>query len=449
MDLFSEQQKNQTNGTGFVPLAERCRPLKLSDFVGHQDILGSETILRKEIEKSQIRSMILWGPPGVGKTTLAGIIAREVNAEFRGISAVAAGVKEVRQIIENAARLRKYSGKNTILFIDEIHRFNKAQQDALLQAVEEGTIRLIGATTENPSFEIISPLLSRSHVYQMKPLIPEQIRQIVQRALRIDDSLKTKKIVISDWEALYQLADGDARRALNLLEKALDLFPAKTISFDLNKAILQKAATRKILSYDKSGEFHYDLASAFIKSLRGSDPDAAVYWMARMLEAGEDPKFIARRMLILASEDIGNADPLALVVATNGFTAINYVGMPEAKIILSQVATYLAAAPKSNSAIMAINEAITDLKKFADLPVPLHLRNAPTSLLADLGYGKEYQYAHNFENHFIKEKYLPPELENRIYYSPSEQGAEAAIKERLQKLWRGIKKYKQSKKKTD
>lgn len=449
MDLFSEQQKNQTNRTGFVPLAERCRPLKLSDFVGHQDILGSETILRKEIEKSQIRSMILWGPPGVGKTTLAGIIAREVNAEFRGISAVAAGVKEVRQIIEHAARLRKYSGKNTILFIDEIHRFNKAQQDALLQAVEEGTVRLIGATTENPSFEIISPLLSRSHVYQMKPLIPEQIRQIVQRALRIDDSLKTKKIVISDWEALYQLADGDARRALNLLEKALDLFPAKTISFDLNKAILQKAATRKILSYDKSGEFHYDLASAFIKSLRGSDPDAAVYWMARMLEAGEDPKFIARRMLILASEDIGNADPLALVVATNGFTAINYVGMPEAKIILSQVATYLAAAPKSNTAIMAINEAITDLKKFADLPVPLHLRNAPTSLLADLGYGKEYQYAHNFENHFIKEKYLPPELENRIYYSPSEQGAEAAIKERLQKLWRGIKKYKQSKKKTD
>ncbi len=449
MDLFSEQQKNQTDRTGFVPLAERCRPLKLSDFVGHQDILGSETILRKEIEKSQIRSMILWGPPGVGKTTLAGIIAREVNAEFRGISAVAAGVKEVRQIIEHAARLRKYSGKNTILFIDEIHRFNKAQQDALLQAVEEGTVRLIGATTENPSFEIISPLLSRSHVYQMKPLIPEQIRQIVQRALRIDDSLKTKKIVISDWEALYQLADGDARRALNLLEKALDLFPAKTTSFDLNKAILQKAATRKILSYDKSGEFHYDLASAFIKSLRGSDPDAAVYWMVRMLEAGEDPKFIARRMLILASEDIGNADPLALVVATNGFTAINYVGMPEAKIILSQVATYLAAAPKSNTAIMAINDAITDLKKFADLPVPLHLRNAPTSLLADLGYGKEYQYAHNFENHFIKEKYLPPELENRIYYSPSEQGAEAAIKERLQKLWRGIKKYKQSKKKTD
>ncbi len=238
-------------------------------------------------------------------------------------------------------------------------------------------------------------------------------------------------------------------RCVTTLEKALDLFPAKTTSFELNKAILQKAATRKILSYDKSGEFHYDLASAFIKSLRGSDPDAAVYWMARMLEAGEDPKFIARRMLILASEDIGNADPLALVVATNGFTAINYVGMPEAKIILSQVATYLAAAPKSNTAIMAINEAITDLKKFVDLPVPLHLRNAPTNLLADLGYGKEYQYAHNFENHFIKEKYLPPELENRIYYSPSEQGAEAAIKERLQKLWRGIKKYKQSKKKTD
>jgi putative ATPase len=449
MDLFSEKKKNQVDRTRFVPLAERCRPRKLSEFIGHQDILGPGTILRKEIENSQVRSMILWGPPGVGKTTLAGIIAREVNAEFWGISAVAAGVKEVRQIIEEAARLQKYSGKNTIFFIDEIHRFNKAQQDALLQAVEEGTISLIGATTENPSFEVISPLLSRSHVYQMKPLTEKQIQQIIQRAVGTDDILKTKKIVVSDWQALYQMADGDARRALNLLEKALDLFPAGTKSFDLDKAVLQRAATRKILSYDKAGEYHYDLASAFIKSLRGSDPDAAVYWMARMLEAGEDPKFIARRMLILASEDVGNADPLALVVATNGFTAITYVGMPEAKIILSQVATYLASAPKSNAAIIAINEAISDLKKNVDLPVPLHLRNAPTSLLADLGYGTEYRYAHHYENHFIKEKYLPPELENRIYYEPSEQGAEVTIKRRLQDLWQDVKKYKQSKKKTD
>ncbi len=448
MDLFSDHKNNLSEAQRFTPLAERCRPRTLADFVGHEEILGEGTILRKEIENSQVRSMILWGPAGVGKTTLAGIIARQVNAEFRGISAIAAGVKEVRKIIDEAARLRKYSGRNTIIFIDEIHRFNKAQQDALLQAVEEGTVILVGATTENPSFEVISPLLSRSHVYQMKSLSGDKIRRVVERALHNDIILKQKSIQIADWDALQQLADGDARRALNMLEKALELFPEGTETYMLTREVFQKAAIRKILSYDKTGDFHYDLASAFIKSLRGSDPDAAVYWMARMLEAGEDPKFIARRMLILASEDIGNADPRALLMATQAFTAVTYIGMPEAKIILSQVATYLAAAPKSNSAINAINEAISDVREYPELPVPLHLRNAPTRLMADLGYGKDYRYAHQFEDHFIKEKYLPSELENRIYYQPSDQGEEGAIRIRLEKLWEGVKKYYSSNKKT-
>jgi putative ATPase len=391
--------------------------------------------------------MILWGPPGVGKTTLARIIAKELTAEFRAISAVSSGVKEVRQVIEYAAKLIKHSGKRTILFIDEIHRFNKAQQDALLQAVEEGIIILIGATTENPSFEIISPLLSRVHVYTLKNLDENDISEIVKRALKTDIQLKTKKIQISDWNTLFRLSNGDARRALTLLERSLDLFPDQKSIISVNKDALELAATRKIPVYDKSGEFHYDLASAFIKSLRGSDPDAAIYWMARMLEAGEEPKFIARRMIILASEDIGNADPQALVLATSGFTAINYVGLPEAKIILSQVAAYLAAAPKSNAAVQAINKSIEDVKNHPDLQVPLHLRNAPTSLLSDLGYGENYQYAHDYDNHFVKEKYLPPEIENHVYYYPSEQGKESDIKERLEKLWKDIKNYNKTDKK--
>lgn len=441
MDLFSDEQSDHSQKAPLVPLAERCRPKKLEDFVGHQEIVGEGTILRQEITSGNIRSMILWGPPGVGKTTLARIIAEEVQTEFRAISAVAAGVKEVRQVIDEASRLRKHLHKATILFIDEVHRFNKAQQDALLQAVEQGIIILIGATTENPSFEVISPLLSRSHVYRMLPLRDEQIRQIMERALKVDEVLQKKNIQITDWQAVYRLANGDARRALTLLEKALDVSHEQKGQFILDKDIFEKAATQKILYYDKLGDFHYDLASAFIKSLRGSDPDAAIYWMARMLEAGEDPKFIARRMLILASEDIGNADPYALTLATSGFTAVTYVGLPEAKIILSQVAAYLASAPKSNSAINAINQAIADLKEFPDLPVPLHLRNAPTSLLADLGYGKDYQYVHEYQGHFVKEKYLPPELENRIYYQPSEEGEEIRLLNRLKKLWYGVKKY--------
>jgi putative ATPase len=441
MDLFSSQSDTRQKDRSTIPLAERCRPKKLQDFVGHEEIVGNGSILRREIDSSHIRSMILWGPPGVGKTTLARIIAHEVNAEFYAVSAVTSGVKEIRHVIEEAARLRKYSGRSTILFIDEIHRFNKAQQDALLHAVEQGTIILIGATTENPSFEVIAPLLSRSHVYKMKTLTEEQIHHIVDRALRIDDQLKDRKIVINDWPAIYRLANGDARRALNLIEKAIDLVGDISGPVKLDKKLFEKAATRKVLYYDKQGEYHYDLASAFIKSLRGSDPDAAIYWMARMLEAGEDPKFIARRMLILASEDIGNADPYALTLATSTFTAVTYIGLPEAKIILSQAAAYLASVPKSNSAIVAINRAIEDVKNYPDLPVPLHLRNAPTSLLADLGYGKDYRYAHDFSEHFVQEKYLPTELEKKVYYKPGREGEEIRLLERLKTLWKGIKNY--------
>ncbi len=440
MDLFTPPEE-QNQPSPFVPLAVRCRPEKLEDFVGHEEIVGDGTVLLREIKNSRIKSMILWGPPGVGKTTLANIIAKEVQAEFRSLSAVTSGVKDVRQVIEEATKRRKLQGKNTILFIDEIHRFNKAQQDALLHAVEAGIVILIGATTENPSFEVISPLLSRAQVYQMKPLTADQIREIVERALAVDPVLNKKQIEITDWQALLELSNGDARRVLNVLEKSLELVSDFDEKIVLDKAVFEKAAVQKVLYYDKSGEYHYDLISAFIKSLRGSDPDAAIYWMARMLEAGEDPRFIARRMLILASEDVGNADPAALTIATSCFTAVTYVGLPEAKIILSQVAAYLATTPKSNSAVVAINEAIEDVKNNPDIAVPLHLRNAPTSLLSDLGYGKDYHYAHNYPGHFLKESCLPPEFRDKVYYRPGEEGREVNFKNRLQKLWQGIKNY--------
>lgn len=445
LNLFSEEPDSPEKAETFVPLAERCRPTRLEDFVGHEEIVGPGTVLYEEIKNSRLKSMILWGPPGVGKTTLARILANEVQAAFRSISAVTSGVKDVRRLIEEATHLRKFQSKNTILFIDEIHRFNKAQQDALLHAVESGIIILIGATTENPSFEVISPLLSRAQVYQMKPLNETQIRRIIEMALQTDRILQTKKIEIQDWEVLLRLANGDARRGLNILEKSLELVPENQSSVVLTRELFEKAAVQKVLYYDKNGERHYDLISAFIKSLRGSDPDAAIYWMTRMLEAGEDPKFIARRMLILASEDIGNADPNALVIATSCFTAVTYIGLPEAKIILSQVAAYLATTPKSNSAITAINRAIEDVRQHPDVPVPLHLRNAPTSLLADLGYGKDYRHAHDYDSHFVQEKYLPPELQGRIYYQPGTQGKEVNFLNRLQKLWKGVKKYKQKK----
>lgn len=441
MDLFSQNMPDKEKSTSAVPLAERCRPKTLSEFVGHEKIIGPGTALYESIKRNRLKSIILWGPPGVGKTTLARVISAEIKTDFISISAVTSGVADVRKTIERAEYNRKFLSKQTILFIDEIHRFNKAQQDALLHAVEDGTIILIGATTENPSFEVISPLLSRCQVYQLLPLGNEEIKRIVEQALKNDSLLIAKQIKIDDWEALYILADGDARRALNTIEKAVDLLEDQPPPLTLSKEIFEKAALQKVLYYDKTGDYHYDLISAFIKSLRGSDPDAAIYWMARMLKAGEDPKFIARRMLILASEDIGNADPDALAVATNCFTAVTYVGMPECQIILSQAAAYLASAPKSNAAYKAIVEAMEDVKTQPDIRVPLHLRNAPTGLMKRLDYGKDYQYAHDFENHFVKETYLPEPLTERIYYQPTSMGKEKEIQERLKKLWSGMKDY--------
>ena len=441
MDLFSQNMPEETAAAPERPLAERCRPQKLDEFVGHENIVGPGTALYQAVKQNRLKSLILWGPPGVGKTTLAKVISREVNSDFVALSAVTSGVSEVRKTIEKARQNRKYLNKATILFIDEIHRFNKAQQDALLHVVEDGTITLIGATTENPSLEVISPLLSRCQVYKMEPLSDAQIRQVVERALEKDAALIEKQIKIEDWNALYILAGGDARRALNSVERAVDLFGDAKPPLTLTRAVFEKAAQQKVLNYDKSGEFHYDLISAFIKSLRGSDPDAAIYWMARMLAAGEDPKFIARRMLILASEDIGNADPNALALATSCFTAVTYIGMPECQIILSQAAAYLAAAPKSNASYAAISQALQDVKKQPDIQVPLRLRNAPTGLMKQFDYGKNYKYAHNYDEHFVKESCLPPPFEQRIYYNPTEMGAEKSVRNRLKKLWEGIKNY--------
>ena len=441
MDLFSQNLPDKPADIGNIPLAERCRPDSLETFVGHEEMIAPGTALYESIKQDRLKSLILWGPPGVGKTTLAKVISHEVKAEFIAISAVTSGVADVRKTIEKARQNRKYFSKPTILFIDEIHRFNKAQQDALLHVVEDGTITLIGATTENPSFEVISPLLSRCQVYQLQLLSNDHIKQVVNQALKKDALLIEKQVKIADWESLYILSDGDARRALNTIEKAVDLLATTKPPLTLTKDIFEKAAQKKVLYYDKSGEFHYNLISAFIKSLRGSDPDAAVYWMARMLEAGEDPKFIARRMLILASEDVGNADPQALTIATSGFTAVTYIGMPECQIILSQVATYLASAPKSNASYMAIRKALREVREQPEMQVPLKLRNAPTGLMKKLDYGKDYQYAHDYENHFILMNYLPDSIKDRIFYEPTDMGYEKTIQTRLKTLWEGIKQY--------
>ncbi len=441
MDLFSSKPAESPKSGPEVPLAERCRPRTLEDFVGHEELVGAGTVLREEIRHNRLKSMILWGPPGVGKTTLARIIAREVEADFIALSAVTAGVADVRKVIDHAVKNRKYLHKTTILFIDEIHRFNKAQQDALLHAVEDGTLILIGATTENPSFEVIPPLLSRCQVYVMKPLSKAHIRRIVEQALETDPILKPLRVAVDDWDTLLQMATGDARRALNILEKAVELQEDRPPPIVLKRQDFEKAALQKTPYYDKAGEMHYDVISAFIKSLRGSDPDAAIFWMARMLAAGEDPKFIARRMLILAAEDIGNADPYALTLATSCFTAVTYIGMPEAQIILAQAAAYLAAAPKSNAAIRAINQALQDVRRFPDVQVPLELRNAPTTLLAERGYGQDYRYAHDYPEHFVRTAYLPPPLQGRLYYLPGDLGKEKEIKQRLRRLWKEWKDY--------
>ena len=436
-DLFPDDSKQKKAvKSANAPLAERVRPTTLDAFVGQQHLIGNDKPLRLLIEGDQVTSMILWGPPGVGKTTLARLIAHRTKAEFHQLSAVDSGVKDVREVLNRAGKNFKQLNKRTILFIDEIHRFNKAQQDALLHSVEEGSVILIGATTENPSFEVISPLLSRCPVYILEPLAKDDLNAIIESALKNDPAFSKRRITIEDREFLMLLSGGDARKLLNGLETALHITkPKPDGNVVITKLKIEEAFQRKYTLYDKEGEQHYDIVSAFIKSMRGSDPDAAVYWMARMLDGGEDPKFLARRMVILASEDVGNADPFALVLATSCFTAIDYVGMPEAQLILAQTAAYLASAPKSNASMLAIGHAMKDVRNLPNLPVPLHLRNAPTKLMEQLGYGKDYKYSHDYDQHFSEQQYLPDNLKDNVYYKPTEIGKEKEIKDRLDKLW--------------
>lgn len=410
-----------------IPLAERMRPTQLSELVGQEHLVGEGGIIRNAIASGNIPSMILWGPPGVGKTTIANIIANEVKKSFHTLSAVSAGVKDVRDIIDKAKR----SGKS-ILFIDEIHRFNKSQQDALLGAVEKGTITLIGATTENPSFEVNSALLSRCQVYTLKSLTEENLIQLVQDALKRDEELKKRKIEIKERQALLNISGGDARKLLNLVELLADSVAGEVVITD---ELVVNVAQKRIAIYDKSGEQHYDIISAFIKSIRGSDPNAAVYYLARMIEGGEDVKFIARRMVILASEDIGNANPTALVLATNAFQAVNLIGYPESRIILSQCAVYLASSAKSNASYVAINHAQQKVRETGDLSVPLAIRNSPTKLMKDLDYGKGYKYAHDHGNNFADMEFLPDEIKGTKFYDPGQNPREAELRNHLKKLW--------------
>jgi len=410
------------------PLAERLRPNSLDNFVGQKHLVGKEGILRKMIENGRVPSMILWGPPGVGKTTLANIIANHLKVKFFVLNAVSSGVKEVRSIFEQA---RLYT--NPILFIDEIHRFSKSQQDSLLQAVEKGRVTLIGATTENPSFEVNSALISRCQVYILKAFSETELREMAENALQQDSLFKGKDVVLKETETLFRLSGGDGRRILNLLQMIVEGSSQQKIIIT-NKEV-EAVATHKAVLYDKNGDHHYDVISAFIKSMRGSDPNAAVYWLARMVEAGEDAKFIARRMLIFASEDIGNANPTALVLATNCFQAVNVIGYPEAEIILSQTATYLASSPKSNASYEAIKQAKTIVKQKGDLSVPLHLRGAYTKLNKELGYGKGYQYSHSYEGNFSKQEYLPDEIKGLTLYRPGKNAREEEMRKRLKSLW--------------
>lgn len=409
------------------PLAERMRPSKLEDLIGQQHLVGENGIIRKAIATGNVPSMILWGPPGVGKTTIANIIANEVRRPFHTISAVSAGVKDVREIIEKAKH-----GSRAILFIDEIHRFNKSQQDALLGAVEKGVITLIGATTENPSFEVNSALLSRCQVYTLKALGEEELLGLIKQALERDVELKKQNIKIIEHQALLNISGGDARKLLNLLELISE---SLTGEIKITDALVIDVAQKRIAIYDKSGEQHYDIISAFIKSIRGSDPNAAVYYLARMIEGGEDVKFIARRMVILASEDIGNANPTALVMATTTFQAVDVIGYPEARIILSQCAVYLASSPKSNASYVAIDSALGKVKETGDLSVPLSIRNAPTKLMKDLSYGKGYQYAHGFEGNFANMEFLPDKIKGTKFYEPGKNPREEELRNYLKKLW--------------
>ena len=422
-----------------IPLAERARPKTINEFQGQKELLDPGKPVRSMIEKDALSSFILWGPPGSGKTTIAKIIANQTNSDFHQINAVSSGVKEVRAIIE-IANLNRLQNKKTILFIDEIHRFNKGQQDALLNAVESGLIILIGATTENPSFEVIPALRSRTRIFVLEPLTKNDLHNILDFALQKDEFLSSLKINEIDVDFLIFLSGGDARVMLNILEAAI-IQEIENQPININKEILENIIQKKNILYDKGGEEHYNVISAFIKSVRGSDPDAALYWLARMLEGGEDPLFIARRLVVLASEDIGNASPNALVLAEAAFSAIDKIGMPEARIILAQCTTYLAASPKSNSSYSGIENAISDVRDKPLYSVPLHLRNAPTKLMKEIGYGKEYKYPHEFKDHFILEEYLPEKLRDVQYYFPSESGQEKNLKERLTALWKNRKKY--------
>lgn len=412
-----------------APLAERMRPTKLDDLVGQEHLTGKLGILRKTIQSGHIPSMILWGPPGVGKTTIANIIANEVKQPFKTISAVSAGVKEVREVI---AMTRP--GVKTILFIDEIHRFNKTQQDALLHAVEKGRITLIGATTENPSFEINAALISRCQVYTLGSLTKEHLLHLILSACVTDEKLKTREIKVEETEALFKLSGGDARKTLNIFELAVSSVATGPVV--INNQMVMDAVHQKVPVYDKSGEMHYDVISAFIKSIRGSDPNAAVYYLARMIEGGEDVKFIARRMVILASEDIGNANPTALVIATSTFQAVTLIGYPEARIILSQCATYLACSPKSNASYLAIGSAQDLVAKTGDLPVPMPLRNAPTGMMKDMGYGSGYKYAHDHPGNFAEMEFLPKEIAGTKLYDPGKNAREEEMRKAMRSMWK-------------
>ncbi|MFP4369809.1 MAG: replication-associated recombination protein A [Candidatus Kapaibacterium sp.] len=436
-ELFGSapRKKDDKSTDASAPLADRIRPRSINEIAGQRHLVGENGPLRAIIESGDVNSMIFWGPPGTGKTTLAYIIADSVNYDFTRLSAVESGVKDVRQVISNAEKLRR-GGRRTLLFIDEIHRFNKSQQDALLHAVEKGIITLIGATTENPSFEINSALLSRCQVYRLHSLSDEDILNLVKSALKNDILLGKFEIEITDTEFLLAISGGDARTALNALDLAIKISrPVEGQKVIIDRKLLEKALQQKTAQYDKHGEAHYDTISAFIKSMRGSDPDAALLWLAKMLEAGEDPKFIARRMVIFASEDIGNADPRALQIAVSVFDAVNLIGMPECRINLSHGVTYLASAPKSNAAYMGVEYASSAIKRGISLSVPLKLRNAPTELMKKEGYHKGYQYPHSFSGNFIKEKYFPDDAEVEAFYKPGINGDEKAIKERLEKLW--------------
>ena len=410
------------------PLAERLRPSRLDDLIGQEHLSGPEGIIRKTLATGAIPSMIFWGPPGVGKTTMANIIANEIKRPFFTLSAISAGVKDIRDVIDQAKRTGR-----AVLFIDEIHRFNKSQQDALLGAVEKGTLTLIGATTENPSFEVNAALLSRCQVYTLQPLSQDSLKQLVQSALKKDEQLRRRSVEVKEYGALFNISGGDARKLLNLIELVVDAVPDPVIITD---KVVTDAAQKRIAIYDKSGEQHYDIISAFIKSIRGSDPNAAVYYLARMIEGGEDVKFIARRMLILASEDIGNANPTALVLASSTFQAVNVIGYPEARIILSQCATYLACSAKSNASYEAIDAALAAVRQTSDLPVPMAIRNAPTKLMKEMGYGEGYQYAHAYKNNFAEMEFLPDALRGKKFFDPGANAREEEMRVHLRKLWK-------------